>query len=149
MFEGFNNSLPPALRGGIKGGGWLIMSRSIKRRLPASPKIATTRARRLRKDSTDAERLLWSRLRSGRLGGKFRRQEPIGDYIVDFVNIEAGLIVELDGSQHINNKEYDRQRSDYLKSLGFRVIRFSDRDLLLNIEGVLSVIWGILNEDGF
>jgi len=83
------------------------------------------------------------------LGGKFRRQEPIGDYIVDFVNIEAGLIVELDGSQHINNKEYDRQRSDYLKSLGFRVIRFSDRDLLLNIEGVLSVIWGILNEDGF
>ena len=122
------------------------MKRAIKKRLPSSPKIATTRARRLRRDSTDAERLLWSRLRSGRLRGKFRRQEPIGNYIIDFTSIEDGIVIELDGSQHLNNKEYDSRRSEYLKSQGFRVIRFSDRDVLVNIEGVLNVIWEELNE---
>ncbi len=122
------------------------MSRAIKKRLPSSPKIATTRSRRLRRDSTDAERLLWSRLRSGRLRGKFRRQEPIGNYIVDLVSIEDGLVLELDGSQHLNSEEYDKRRTGYLNSLGFRVIRFSDRDVLVNIEGVLNVIWEELNE---
>ena len=122
------------------------MNRTIRKRLPASPKVATTHARHLRRDSTDAERLLWSRLRSGRLRGTFRRQEPIGNYIVDFASIEDGIVIELDGSQHLNNKEYDSRRSEYLKSLGFRVIRFSDRDVLANIEGVLNVIWEELNE---
>jgi len=120
--------------------------RSINKRLPPSPDKAVPRARRLRKDSTDAERLLWSRLRSGRLRGKFRRQEPIGSYIVDFACIELGIVIELDGSQHLERIDYDRKRDDYLRSLGFDVVRFSDRDVLKNVEGVLSVIWDMLNE---
>ena len=120
--------------------------RAIKKRLPPSPDKATPRARRLRRDSTDAERLLWSRLRSGRLRGKFRRQEPVGNYIVDFACIELGIVIELDGSQHIDNVEYDIKREDFLRSLGFDVVRFSDRDVLKNIEGILSVIWEMLNK---
>ncbi|MBI3743591.1 MAG: endonuclease domain-containing protein [Chloroflexi bacterium] len=98
-------------------------------------------ARRLRRDQTDAELLLWLHLRDRRLEGhKFRRQRPIGPYVADFVCIEAGLILELDGSQHIQNTGRDAQRDACLISLGYRVLRFRDNDVLMNLDGVKEAI---------
>jgi very-short-patch-repair endonuclease len=98
-------------------------------------------ARRLRGDSTDAERALWRRLRDRRLEGrKFRRQVPMGRYIVDFFCLEAKLIVEVDGGQHDWERAKDEVRTQYLESLGFRVIRFWNNDVLGNITGVLEQI---------
>jgi len=97
----------------------------------------------LRKRSTDAEQLLWSRLRAGRLEGmKFRRQHPIGSYIADFVCLERKLIIELDGSQHALPEELlkDRQRSEWLKKEGYSVLRFWDNEVMTNTEGVLEAI---------
>ena len=82
------------------------------------------RARDLRKDSTDAERHIWYHLRANRLGFKFKRQVPIGAYIVDFVCLEKRLIIELDGGQHINNKIYDTKRTDWLLAHGFKHVPF-------------------------
>lgn len=96
-------------------------------------------ARRLRKDQTYVENILWQRLRSKQiLGVKFRRQEPIGRYIVDFVNLENKLIVELDGGQH--TQEIDRQRTEWLEYQGYRIMRFWDNEVTSNIEGVLELI---------
>ena len=117
--------------------------RSIRKKLPESSDIIKQRAKELRKTMTDAENKLQSRLRAKRIDAKFRRQEPIGNYIVDFVCIEKGLIVEIDGSQHYEEKtkKYDSKRDEFLKSLGFSVLRFSNLDVLKDIESVLSVIW--------
>src|SRR6476620_6717343 len=82
------------------------------------------RARDLRKNSTDAERHIWYHLRANRLGFKFKRQVPIGAYIVDFVCLEKRLIIELDGGQHINNKIYDTTRTDWLLAHGFKHVPF-------------------------
>ena len=99
------------------------------------------RARALRKRQTDAERLLWYRLRSRQLAKcKFRRQQVMGVYIVDFVCLEPKLIIELDGGQHATQIEYDAKRSIYLNSLGFKVLRFWNNDVLNNIESVLESI---------
>ena len=98
-------------------------------------------AKRLREDSTDAEKKLWYWLRNRRLAGaKFRRQLPIGPYIADFACVEAQLIVELDGGQHADRVEHDEVRSAFLASKGFRVLRFWNNDVLLHTEDVLSVI---------
>ncbi len=102
--------------------------------------IKTNRARLLRKNMTDAEQALWQRIRFNHLGVKFRRQTPIDRYFVDFYCHEFGLVVELDGSQHMNQAEYDEQRTRYLQGLGLRVIRFWNNDVLLNIEAVLEEI---------
>ena len=102
--------------------------------------LKTNRARLLRKNMTDAEQALWQRIRLNQLRVKFRRQTPIGSYFVDFYCHEFGLVVELDGSQHIDQIEYDEQRTLYLQSLGLRVVRFWNRDVLLNIEAVLEEI---------
>jgi len=97
--------------------------------------------KRLRKSSTPQEVILWSRLRRNQLGYKFRRQHSIGRYIVDFYCPEKKLIIEIDGSQHIETqKEYDEQRDEYLKSLGFTVLRFWDNDVNNNLDGVLMKI---------
>jgi very-short-patch-repair endonuclease len=83
------------------------------------------RAGELRKEQTEAEAKLWSRLRSHRMGGiHFRRQHAIGNYIVDFCARRRKLIIELDGSQHLQQEEYDVERTKYLESLGYRVMRF-------------------------
>ena len=96
-------------------------------------------ARRLRIDSTEAERLLWQRLRNRQLGGnKFRRQVTIGPFIVDFACIDACLIVEIDGGQH--SEERDAARTAFLQSKGYRVIRFWNNEVLENTEGVLQSI---------
>ncbi len=96
-------------------------------------------AKNLRKNSTDAERVLWKVLRAKQVEGlKFRRQEPIGKYIVDFVCFEKDLIVEVDGGQH--SEAVDAGRDAWLRSQGFTVLRFWNHDVLQNIEGVLEVI---------
>ena len=98
-------------------------------------------SRLLRKNQTETEKKLWKYLKSKQLKGlKFRRQQPIGSYIVDFVCFENKLIIELDGSQHIEDKEHDFKRDDWLKSQGFAVIRFWNNEVMNNIEGVLAVI---------
>ncbi len=97
-------------------------------------------AKNLRKRPTDAERLLWKYLRSKQIEGhKYRRQEPIGNYIADFVCFETKVIVEVDGGQHAT-AEKDVERDAWLRSQGFKVLRFWNHDVLLNIEGVLGVI---------
>jgi len=99
------------------------------------------RARALRVRQTDAERLLWSRLRNRQFAGyKFRRQEVIGIYIADFVCLEAKLIIELDGGQHNEQIDYDAERSGYLIRLGFKVLRFWNNDVLQNTDAVLEHI---------
>ncbi len=98
-------------------------------------------ARCLRRQQTDAERRLWLRLRSSQvLGVKFRRQHPIGKYIVDFVCMKQRLVVELDGSQHMNQQAADRKRTEFLISRGYQVLRFWDNDVLKNTEAVLCRI---------
>ena len=98
-------------------------------------------ARRLRRDQTEAERRLWSRLRARQLcGAKFRRQHPIGRFIVDFCCLERALVVELDGGQHAMQAEADRKRTAFLSSRGFRVLRFWDNEVLKDIEVVLEQI---------
>src|SRR5262245_60615014 len=94
-------------------------------------------ARSLRKDMTDAERLIWYRLRAHRFYDcSFRRQFPIGRYVVDFVCLEARLIVEIDGHQHAENRR-DNERDAWLRSQGFVVLRFWNNDVLMNLSGVL------------
>jgi very-short-patch-repair endonuclease len=101
----------------------------------------TTQAKQLRKNSTDAERLLWSKLRYKQIDGyKFRRQQPIGPYIVDFANFQKKLIIELDGGQHSESKAEDLKRDEFLKTQGFSVLRFWNNELFENLEGVLHEI---------
>jgi len=89
---------------------------------------------------TDSERRLWSRLRMEQVGVKFRRQHPVGNYIADFACLSPKLIVELDGSQHADQQQYDQRRDAYFSSQGFAVLRFPADQPFVNIEGVLSVI---------
>jgi very-short-patch-repair endonuclease len=102
-------------------------------------------ARHLRKNATDAERLLWSRLRRRQLGNwRFRRQRPIGPYVCDFVCLEASLIVELDGSQHAKQMTYDANRDAYLRHYGYRVLRFWNGDVMARMDNVLETIFEAL-----
>lgn len=101
------------------------------------------RSRELRNNMTDAERLLWSKIRRKQLLHlQFYRQKPLGNYIVDFYCPAAKLIIEVDGSQHFQAEqlEYDRMRDDFLTGLGFKILRFSNLEVLRNIEGVIEVI---------
>jgi very-short-patch-repair endonuclease len=109
------------------------------------PTKLTGVARRLRKNSTDTEKLLWQYLRAGRFDGhKFKRQQPLGNYVVDFVCFEARLIVELDGGQHADQAEADKFRDQWLNGQGFRVLRFWNNEVLTNLEGVLQCIHAAL-----
>ena len=105
------------------------------------------RAGELRKQQTEIEAKLWARLRAHRMGGvQFRRQHAIGNYIVDFCSPRRKLIIELDGSHHLDQKEYDQQRTIYLESLGYRVLRFWNNEVAGQIDRVLEVIWGEINK---
>jgi very-short-patch-repair endonuclease len=100
-----------------------------------------TFARVLRSGQTDTENLPWSRLRGHRLLGlKFRRQQPVGEYIVDFFCAERKLIVELDGGQHQDQAVYDAERDAWLKSEGYTVLRYWNNEAMGNLEGVLEDI---------
>ena len=109
-----------------------------------APLVATTRARRLRAQMTDAERKLWFALRDRRFSNfKFRRQVPLGPFIGDFVCFNARVVVEVDGSQHAES-HYDEQRDRWLAANDFLVKRFWNNDVLTNIEGVLTVLLALL-----
>jgi len=101
----------------------------------------------LRKNMTDAEQLLWSKIRAKQLKGlQFYRQKIIDNYIVDFYCPKANLVIELDGGQHYSKdgKEKDRIRDDHLSKMGLTILRFSDRDLFKNLKGVIEKIWSCL-----
>ena len=98
-------------------------------------------AQQLRKQMTEAERRLWYVLRNRCFSHvKFRRQVPLGQYIVDFVSFEKQLIIECDGGQHALREKQDERRTQFLESEGFSVIRFWNHDIFLNTEGVLMTI---------
>jgi very-short-patch-repair endonuclease len=102
-------------------------------------------AKALRQRMTDAERLLWRHLRNRDLGGwKFRRQYPVGSFIVDFICVEKNVVIEVDGGQHAENEALDRQRSAYLNKMGYRVLRFWNNQVLQETEAVLTAIFVIL-----
>jgi very-short-patch-repair endonuclease len=106
-------------------------------------KTIQIRAKRLRKEQTETEKKLWSKIRNRSLIGlKFRRQYPVDNYILDFYCPQLKLAIEADGSQHLDAKqmEYDRKREARLGRMGIRILRFSDYDILTNIEGVLEEI---------
>jgi very-short-patch-repair endonuclease len=102
-----------------------------------------SRARSLRRDSTDAERIIWNAVRAHRMNGaSFRRQTPVGPFVVDFLCHEAKLIVEIDGGQHFEaaHQKRDSRRDAFLASKGYRVIRFNNYDVMTNGLGVFEVI---------
>jgi len=101
---------------------------------------AQVNARVLRRAMTDSERTLWSRLRGEQLGVKFRRQHPLGNYVADFACLAPKLIVELDGSQHAEQTEYDGRRDQFFRNHGFVVLRFGSNEPFVNLDGVLTVI---------
>ena len=104
-------------------------------------------ARHLRQEMTDAEKLVWGRLRDRRLDGmKFRRQAPIGPYFADFACFEARLVIELDGGHHALQEGRDARRDNWLRDQGFQVLRFPDHTVLTDLERVLEVIWEALQE---
>lgn len=112
------------------------MSRQRRSNAKTMPK-----AGELRLESTPAERKLWAVLRGNKINGvKFRRQHAIGNYIVDFVSIKHKLIIELDGSQHLELAEYDEERTNHLESQGYRVIRFWNNQVENEMDGVIRAI---------
>jgi len=103
------------------------------------------RAKELRQNMTEAENRMWYFLRNRRLGGhKFVRELVIGNYIADFVCREKKLIIEIDGSQHMEAIEYDNRRTYYLESKGYKVLRFWNNEVFNNIYGVLDSILNAL-----
>ncbi|WP_293703741.1 MULTISPECIES: endonuclease domain-containing protein [unclassified Sphingopyxis] len=99
------------------------------------------RARRLRRDATPAEKKLWSVLRGAGLGGfKFRRQQRLGPFIADFACQSARLVIEVDGDSHAAQIDYDARRTDFLAREGYRVLRFTNREVMSNLDGVCRMI---------
>ncbi len=104
-------------------------------------------ARRLRGAMTDAERRLWSRLRGKQLlGVQFYRQKPIGNYVVDFYAPAAGLVVEVDGAHHFEAVQAtkDEARTEYLRRQGLRVVRFTDREVLQELDVVVEAVFAVV-----
>jgi very-short-patch-repair endonuclease len=113
----------------------------MNRKRPNVSKHMTSRARRLRQQASFPERLLWGKLREQACGGlKFRRQYPIGPYIVDFGCVPAGVVIELDGRSHDEQAAYDVARQEYLQGLGWLVLRFSHDRLLQELDAVVTII---------
>ncbi len=131
IFEQLSSPIFAFENGGGQGGG-------MHRR--TSPKIFS-QAYELRHNLTEAESRLWRVLRSHRLNNvHFRRQHAIGNYIVDFCAPHQKLIIELDGSQHLDQEEYDTERTAFLESKGYKVLRFWNSDVTNNLDGILSMI---------
>ena len=103
-------------------------------------------AKEMRKEMTKQEFKLWNILKSNQLGFKFRRQHPVGDFITDFCCLEKKLVIELDGGQHIEQEDYDKQRTAFLNSCGFKVIRFWNNEFMKNIDGCAEFIIDCLND---
>jgi very-short-patch-repair endonuclease len=112
-----------------------------------TPKIFS-RAKELHRNMSPAEEKLWQHLRAHQMGDvHFRNQHAIGNYIVDFCAPRKKLIIELDGSQHLEQQEYDEERTKYLETRGYRVLRFWNNDVLNDMDAVLKVIWDALKEE--
>ena len=104
-------------------------------------------ARKLRKNQTSQERIIWNLLRNQQFQGlKFRRQYPVGNYIVDFICKEIKLIIEIDGGQHNSEEgiEYDLKRTEYLETKGYKVIRFWNNEIDNNLEGVYQSLMDMI-----
>ncbi len=102
--------------------------------------------RKLRRSMTDAEMRLWRCLRSKQMSGfKFRRQHPFENYVLDFVSLDAMLVVEVDGGQHLANKAADEERTRNWSRAGFKVLRFWNNEVLTNTDAVKETIWRALN----
>ena len=99
----------------------------------------------LRREQTPQEIILWGYLRRNNLGHKFKRQYSVGPYVLDFYAPQKKLAIELDGSQHIENKEYDTERSNYLSIFGIKTLRFWNNEINVNIDGVVQKIISELN----
>ena len=113
----------------------------MRQQKPRTPEFMRHRAREHRRESTKAERKLWKLLRDRQLDGlKFRRQQVIGRYIADFFCAEASLIVETDGISHDGRAEYDEKRTRELETLGYRVLRFLDNDVIERTNEVMEAI---------
>jgi very-short-patch-repair endonuclease len=109
---------------------------------PKLIEVLIARAREFRKQPTAAEELLWQQIRNRALGGfKFRRQQPIDQFIVDFFCLETKLVVEVDGEIHETQREYDQARQEHLEARGLRVIRFSNVDVMDNMDAVKEAIF--------
>jgi crossover junction endodeoxyribonuclease RuvC len=102
--------------------------------------MSTSLARTLRHDPTEAEKRLWRLLRSRQIGAKFRRQQPIEGYVVDFVSFEHRLVIEIDGGQHADPSEYEERRTRCLEANGIRILRFWNNEVMENEEGVFEQI---------
>lgn len=106
------------------------------------------RARKLRQQQTDSENILWQKLRNRQLNGfKFRRQFILEPYIVDFICLDAKLIIEIDGSQHLEQQDYDSQRTLFLNSLGYTVNRYWNNDVINNTEAILEDILNSIKQN--
>jgi very-short-patch-repair endonuclease len=106
------------------------------------------KAGELRRELTPAERKLWAYLRGNKLNGvNFRRQHAIGIYIPDFVSIKRKLVIELDGSQHLEQEGYDSERTKYLEALGYKVIRFWNDQVMNDIAGIIRAIEFVLRDE--
>ena len=111
-----------------------------------TPKVFA-HAKELRREMTPFEIKLWTRLRAHRMKGvHFRPQHAIGNYVADFCAPRKKIIIELDGSQHLEQGEYDNERTEFFKSKGYRVLRFWNNDVLNDLDSVLKVILQTLNE---
>ena len=105
----------------------------------------TTYARAMRRQPTPAEQSLWFAVRARRFEGvKFRRQKVVGRYIADFAARDPMLVIEIDGDTHVSQEDYDAVRTAYLEASGYRVIRFTNADVLGNLDGVLSALADVL-----
>ncbi len=105
------------------------------------------RAGELRRNLTPAEQRLWAVLRNQQIEGvRFRRQHAIGNFIVDFCAPREKLVIELDGGQHLEQEEYDAERTAFLQSQGYRVLRFWNMDVMKDLRGVISAIQNALKE---
>jgi len=105
----------------------------------------TTFAKHLRRSQTSTEQIVWSELRGRRCGGyKFRRQVPLGKYVVDFLCVSQRLIVEIDGISHEKAADYDANRTNVLESMGYHVMRLTNDDIYEDIDASIEAIWNAL-----
>jgi very-short-patch-repair endonuclease len=112
--------------------------------------LIRARARALRRSPTEAEKVLWGELRYWQIDGhKFRRQQPVGNYIVDFVCLEKKLIVEVDGGQHAEQCDYDSERDAWLRQQGYKILRFWNNDVLAYRASVIEKICDMLKSTPF
>jgi len=134
-------------RGDVENEISAIMVLMAKVRRNIQNPLLRPRARELRHEQTPSEQKLWQVLRNRAVGGlKFRRQAPFGSYIVDFYCAEAKLVVEVDGDVHESQVEYDAERTCWLESIGLKVMRVRNEDVMFRLEAVLDEIWNEIDQ---